>query len=77
MRKRTSEDFPDVSPSQDLTERYPEDQFLRKHNFRIHARPGHGPAVWSREGHLYTFAEALGVANREVREQGERDANPY
>lgn len=40
------------------------DGFLRRHGFAIHARPTKGPVLWSRQGHLYSEADALAIAER-------------
>lgn len=61
MTKKRPDDMPfEINPLPSRPEdRFRHDRLLRDHGFRIHARPDHGPAVWSRSGHLYTFNEAL------------------
>jgi hypothetical protein len=50
--------------------RHPQDRALRRHGFAIHARPAKGPAVWVKEGRLYTEAEALEAAGVTVVREG-------
>lgn len=47
---------------------YPGDQRLRRHGWRIVARPRGGPAVWGRGEARLTAAEAGAVCDREERE---------
>jgi hypothetical protein len=42
--------------------RHPQDRALRRKGFAIHARPRTGPALWAKEGRLYTEAQALEAA---------------
>lgn len=52
-------------PTESRSNRFPEDQELRRGGFRIHARPRGAPAVWERRGELYAHAEALAVYRAE------------
>jgi RecJ-like exonuclease len=45
-----------------LVFRHLRDQALRRKGFTIHARPAKGPAVWVKDGTLYTEAQALEAA---------------
>lgn len=51
--------LPDESPSQDNTYRFPLDQLLRLHDFKIFARPKGRPTLWIFDGKLYTQRQAL------------------
>jgi hypothetical protein len=42
------------SPSQSYSRRFPADQLFRKQGYRIERRPDKGPAVWSKNGVLFT-----------------------
>lgn len=41
---------------------HPRDRLLRRHGFRIAARPKNRPAVWTKAGESYTEAEAVMLA---------------
>jgi hypothetical protein len=53
--------------------RHPQDRALRRKGFAIHARPRKGPAVWVKDGTLYTEAEALEAAGVTVVGRGGND----
>lgn len=50
---------------------YSEDAELREHGFQIHARPPHGPPLWTRAGKVLTHAQARKkiVGEKEQREK--------
>jgi hypothetical protein len=48
--------------TRDLGDRHPQDRVLRGYGFTIHSRPRTGPALWARDGRLYTAGEALAEA---------------
>jgi RecJ-like exonuclease len=50
--------------------RHPQDRALRRKGFAIHARPAKGPAVWVKDGTLYTEAQALEAAGVTVVREG-------
>jgi hypothetical protein len=50
--------------------RHTQDRALRRKGFAIHARPAKGPAVWAKDGVLYTEAEALEAAGVTVVREG-------
>lgn len=60
------EKFEDLHTMAETRNLHPEDQELRKHGYRIHARPRKGEAVWkSPLGHYYLgHAEALKEARQ-------------
>ena len=43
------------------------DERLRRFGFRVLARPAAGPALWGRDDHTYTQAEAEAVVARELK----------
>lgn len=48
------------SPSRDASKRFPTDQLLRRHGYRIHSRPRSGEAWWVDEyGEVVAQTEAL------------------
>lgn len=47
---------------------HPGDARLRRHGFKIEARPRRGPAVWGRGGGRFTEAEASDICDREEHE---------
>lgn len=50
----------DSRPSQDMSERYPDDQKLRRHGFAIYSRPGGKlEPFWIRRGIIETHSQAL------------------
>ena len=57
-----------VSLSLDHSERWPEDQYLRRHGFAIHSRPKSGEPTWERtvagRVRVYQQAQALVLAHR-------------
>jgi hypothetical protein len=53
------------SRSADRGSRWPDDQFLRKHGFRIRERPDVWTAIWERQGREYTFYQAMQAAEWE------------
>jgi hypothetical protein len=54
----TTEDY----DTRETAARHPQDRALRRKGFAIHARPAKGPAVWTKQGRLYTEAQALETA---------------
>lgn len=40
------------------------DRLLRRHGFRIHARPTKGPATWERHGKVFYETVAVKIARR-------------
>jgi hypothetical protein len=46
----------------DTADRHPQDRALRRKGFAIHARPRTGPALWAKDGVVYTEAQALEAA---------------
>jgi hypothetical protein len=55
-------DTADDYDTRETAARHPQDRALRRKGFTIHARPAKGPAVWAKQGRLYTEAEALEAA---------------
>lgn len=64
---RSDADAPDEARSRtaETAARFSDDVFLRKHGFRIVARPDIWTAIWGRHGREYTFYEAISVARWE------------
>ena len=56
MSKKEKEHF--VHPFLDTTSRFPEDQLLRKHKFRIYKR-GKKEVFWIKKGIIYSHKQAL------------------
>ena len=49
---------------QDRTDRFPRDQLLRKHGYKIHARPKDQEPTWEKNGKLYSQRKALRSLDR-------------
>lgn len=47
-------------------DRHPQDTFLRRAGFHIHARPRRGAAMWALEGKLYDYTDALMLAQKRL-----------
>jgi hypothetical protein len=58
-------DIPEVHAFVETRSLNPRDTLLRSCNFRIHARPKNGEAIWIRDGNLFGQAEAEATAFRE------------
>lgn len=59
--------------------RLSDDAFLRRHGFRIHARPAKGPATWRRGNKLFDQKVALKIAARledQAKARGESTEEP-
>jgi hypothetical protein len=50
--------------------RHPQDRALRRHGVTILARPRTGPALWAKDGVVYTEAQALEAAGVTVVREG-------
>jgi hypothetical protein len=62
----TAEDY----DTRETVARHPQDRALRRKGFAIHARPAKGPAVWVKDGVLYTQEQALEAAGVTVVREG-------
>lgn len=54
----TPEVIPDGHAFAETRNLRPRDQRLRRQGFRIFSRPNAGPAIWTRQGKLFTEPEA-------------------
>jgi len=58
-QQKYDEDIPEGHPAVETRDLKPDDQLLRRHGFKIHARPKNGPAMWAKQGEMFTEAAAL------------------
>lgn len=63
--KKYDEGVPEGHAFAEPPGRYPKDDLLRNHGFRIHARPKGGEPVWERDGAVLPQGEALKLCRGE------------
>lgn len=47
-------------------DKHPQDTFIRRAGFRIHARPRRGTSLWELGGKLYDYTDAMDLAQRRL-----------
>lgn len=64
--KKYDADIPEGRPSEEKRAMKAHDVMLRDHGFHIKGRPKSGGSVWTGDGIVYTYNEAVEISLKEV-----------